>query len=83
MAAHDVMPDIELFQPVTVEDVSAIANRLGSKGWILAGGQDTYGWLKDRAKHPQAMVDLAAIDGISGIEDLSGGLRIGAMTTLR
>lgn len=83
MAAHDVMPDIELFQPVTVEDASAIANRLGSKGWILAGGQDTYGWLKDRAKTPQAMVDLAAIDGISGIEDLSGGLRIGAMTTLR
>ena len=25
MAAHDVMPDIELFQPVTVEDASAIA----------------------------------------------------------
>lgn len=83
MAAHDVMPDIELFQPVTVEDASAIAARLGSKGWILAGGQDTYGWLKDRAKSPQAMVDLAAIEGIHGIEDLSGGLRIGAMTTLR
>lgn len=83
MAAHDVMPDIELFQPVTVEDASAIANRLGSKGWILAGGQDTYGWLKDRAKSPQAMVDLAAIDGLTGIVDLAGGLRIGAMTTLR
>ena len=83
MAAHDVMPDIELFQPVTVEDASAIAARLGDKGWILAGGQDTYGWLKDRAKSPQAMVDLAAIDNIRGIEDLSGGLRIGAMTTLR
>ncbi len=83
MAAHDVMPDIELFQPVTVEDASAIARRLGSKGWILAGGQDTYGWLKDRAKSPHAMVDLAAIEGISGIEDTAGGLRIGAMTTLR
>lgn len=83
MAAHDVMPDIELFQPLTVEDASAIANRLGSKGWILAGGQDTYGWLKDRAKSPQAMVDLAMVEGISGIEDLAGGLRIGARTTLR
>ncbi len=83
MAAHDVMPDIELFQPVTVEDASAIANRLGDKGWILAGGQDTYGWLKDRAKSPEAMVDLAAIEDLNGIEDVSGGLRIGAMTTLR
>ncbi len=82
MAAHDVMPDIELFQPVTVEDASALAERLGSRGWILAGGQDTYGWLKDRAKTPRAMVDLAAIDELSGIEVVDGGLRIGAMTSL-
>lgn len=83
MAAHDVMPDIELFQPVTVEDASDLAARLGSKAWILAGGQDSFGWLKDRAKSPQAMIDLAAIDALNGIEDLSDGLRIGAMTTLR
>ncbi len=83
MAAHDVMPDIELFQPVTVEDASTLAKRLGRKGWILAGGQDTYGWLKDRAKEPGAMIDLGSIDSLSGIEEISGGLRIGAMTTLR
>lgn len=83
MAAHDVMPDIELFQPVTVEDASALAERLGRKGWVLAGGQDTYGWLKDRAKAPHAMIDLASIDTLTGIEEITGGLRIGAMTTLR
>lgn len=83
MAAHDVMPDIELFQPVTVEDASALATRLGSKGWVLAGGQDTYGWLKDRAKSADAMVDLAAIESLQGIEETPGGIRIGAMTTLR
>jgi xanthine dehydrogenase YagS FAD-binding subunit len=83
MAAHDVMPDIELFQPITVEDAAALAERLGSNGWILAGGQDTYGWLKDRAKHPSAMVDLAAIESLQGIEKTPSGVRIGAMTTLR
>jgi xanthine dehydrogenase YagS FAD-binding subunit len=83
MAAHDVMPDIELFQPVTVEDASAIAARLDGAGWVLAGGQDTYGWLKDRAKHPGAMIDLAEVDGIKGIETTASGIRIGAMTTLR
>jgi xanthine dehydrogenase YagS FAD-binding subunit len=83
MAAHDVMPDIELFQPVTVEDASALAARLGSKGWVLAGGQDTYGWLKDRAKSADAMVDLAAIESLQGIEETADGIRIGAMTTLR
>ena len=50
MSAYDVMPDMELFQPVTVEDAAALAERLGGSGWVLAGGQDTYGWLKDRAK---------------------------------
>jgi len=77
------MPDMELYQPVTVEDASALAERLGGSGWILAGGQDTYGWLKDRAKHPRAMVDLASIESLQGIEELAGGFRIGAMTTLR
>lgn len=83
MAVHDVMPDMELFQPVTVEDAATLAKRLGSRGWVLAGGQDTYGWLKDRAKHPGAMIDLGSIEGLTGIEETSGGLRIGAMTTLR
>ena len=83
MAAYDVMPDIELFQPVSVEDAATLAERLGSRGWVLAGGQDTYGWLKDRAKSPRAMVDLAAIESLQGIEEAAGGIRIGAMTTLR
>jgi len=83
MATHDVMPDIELFQPVTVEDASAIAERLGRTGWILAGGQDTYGWLKDRAKSPSAMIDLAAIENLQGISASGEGISIGAMTTLR
>lgn len=83
MAAHDVMPDIELFQPVTVEDASALADRLGARGWVLAGGQDTYGWLKDRAKHASAMVDLGGIEALKGISETGGGIRIGAMTSLR
>lgn len=82
MAAHDVMPDMELFQPVTVEDASAIADRLAGKGWVLAGGQDTYGWLKDRAKTASALVDLGGIESLRSIEEIGSGVRIGAMTTL-
>lgn len=83
MTAYDVMPDMELFQPVTVEDAAALAERLGARGWILAGGQDTYGWLKDRAKHADAFIDLGSIDGLAGVEETADGIRIGAMTTLR
>ena len=69
MTAYDVMPDIELFQPVSVEDAAALAERLGRDGWVLAGGQDTYGWLKDRARHPRAMIDLAAVEELRGVRE--------------
>ncbi len=38
MAAYDVMPDIELYQPATVEDATELAARLKGKAWLLAGG---------------------------------------------
>lgn len=74
---------MDLFQPVTVEDAAALAARLGERGWILAGGQDTYGWLKDRARQPEALVDLGGIPELTGIGETENGVRIGAMTTLR
>ncbi len=82
MSAHDVMPDIELYQPVTVEDAITLAERYGENGWLLAGGQDTYGWLKDRAKRTSAMIDLNAIEELKGIRELSSGIEIGALTSL-
>jgi xanthine dehydrogenase YagS FAD-binding subunit len=82
MPAYDVMPDIELFQPLSVEDAAELAGRLGKKGWLLAGGQDTFGWLKDRAKSPEAMIDLKGIDTLKGIRETANGIEIGALTTI-
>ena len=59
MPSHDVMPDIELYQPVQGEDARDLASRLAERGWLLGGGQDTYGWLKDRNKSPEAMISSA------------------------
>jgi len=83
MASFDVMPEVQLYQPVELDDALALADDLGKDGWLLGGGQDTYGWLKDRAKHPRAMIDLTGIESLKGIRDMDGGLEIGAMTTLR
>ena len=58
MPSHDVMPNMELYQPVQVEDALEIANRYADRGWLVGGGQDTYGWLKDRAKSADALIDL-------------------------
>ena len=80
--SHDVMPDIELYQPTDEDNALALANTLGSDGWILAGGQDTFGWLKDRNKAPSAMIELTQIDAWKGIKETADGVEIGAVTTL-
>jgi xanthine dehydrogenase YagS FAD-binding subunit len=82
MASHDVMPDVQLYQPVELDDALNLLDRHGRDGWLLGGGQDTYGWLKDRAKHPKAMIDLNGIGELQGIRDTGDGIEIGAVTTL-
>jgi xanthine dehydrogenase YagS FAD-binding subunit len=77
------MPDVQLYQPVELDDALNLADELGRDGWLLGGGQDTYGWLKDRAKHPRAMIDLNGIEALKGISETENGLEIGAATTLR
>jgi len=83
MASFDVMPEVQLYQPVELGDALNLADELGEDGWLLGGGQDTYGWLKDRAKQPTAMIDLNGIKALRGIRDTNDGIEIGAATTLR
>jgi len=77
------MPDIDLYQPTDEENALALASTLGEDGWLLAGGQDTYGWLKDRNKSPAAMIELTKIDAWKGVRETANGIEIGALTTLR
>lgn len=83
MASFDVMPDVQLYQPAELDDALNLADRYGDGGWLVGGGQDTYGWLKDRAKNPQAMIELNGIEALSGIRQTDDGIEIGATTTLR
>jgi len=77
------MPAFELFQPATTEDALGLAERYGSDGWVLAGGLDSFDWLKDRIKKPRYVIDLSQIKELRGVRPASdGGIEIGAMTTL-
>jgi len=82
MPAYDNMPAMDLYQPVQVDDALALASRLAQRGWLVGGGQDTYGWLKDRAKRPEALIDLAGVEALRGVRETSDGIEIGALTTL-
>ena len=79
---RDVMPAFELFQPASIPDAQALLDRYGDGAWVLAGGLDSFDWLKDRARRPQAVVDLGGIAELKGIRPWQDGLEIGATTTL-
>lgn len=79
---RDMMPMFELFQPASVEDALALLERHGTDAWVMAGGLDTFDWLKDRTKRPSVVIDLSQVAGLRGIKEANGGLEIGATTPL-
>ena len=80
---RDVMPAFDLLQPDSIADAQKLLQQQGSDGWVLAGGMDSFDWLKDRIKKPKVVVDLSGIAELKGIRSTADGIEIGAMTTLR
>jgi xanthine dehydrogenase YagS FAD-binding subunit len=79
---RDVMPAFDLLQPDSIADAQKLLQQQGSDGWVLAGGMDSFDWLKDRIKRPKVVVDLSGIAELKGIRSTADGIEIGAMTTL-
>jgi xanthine dehydrogenase YagS FAD-binding subunit len=83
---RDVMAAFELFQPASVADAQRLLDQHGPDAWVLAGGLDSFDWLKDRIKKPKVVVDLSGIGELRGVRTLGNhggdGIEIGAMTTL-
>ncbi|HZQ18437.1 MAG TPA: xanthine dehydrogenase family protein subunit M [Terriglobales bacterium] len=78
---RDVMPAFQLLQPSSVAETQSLLQQ-HSEAWILAGGLDSFDWLKDRIKKPNVVVDLSGVAELKGIRETSGGIEIGPMTTL-
>jgi len=79
---RDVMPAFELLQPNSVADAQKLLEQHGPDAWILAGGLDSFDWLKDRIKKPKVVIELSGIEELKGVRATGDGIEIGAMTTL-
>src|SRR5665213_341430 len=79
---RDVMPAFDLLQPSSAADAQKLLQQHGEEAWVMAGGLDSFEWLKDRIKKPKVLVDLSGIDELKGIRTNGDGVEIGAMTTL-
>ncbi len=79
---RDVMPAFDLLQPDTAADAQKLLEQNGEDAWVMAGGLDSFDWLKDRIKKPKVLVDLSGVEELKGIRATGDGVEIGAMTTL-
>src|SRR5580693_8926772 len=83
---RDVMAAFELFQPASIADAQKLLEHHGPDAWVLAGGLDSFDWLKDRIRKPKFVVDLSGIEELRGVRaagnHASDGIEIGAMSTL-
>jgi xanthine dehydrogenase YagS FAD-binding subunit len=79
---RDVMPAFQLYQPKSVVDAEKLLQQHGEEAWVLAGGMDSFDWLKDRIKKPKVVIELSGIEELRGIRATADGVEIGAMTTL-
>ncbi len=79
---RDVMPAFDLLQPDTAADAQRLLEQHGEDAWVMAGGMDSFDWLKDRIKKPVVLVDLSGVEELKGIRTTGEGVEIGAMATL-
>ena len=68
---RDVMPAFELLQPTSTADAQKLLERHGADAWVMAGGLDSFDWLKDRIKKPKVVVDLSGIEELKGVRPQS------------
>jgi xanthine dehydrogenase YagS FAD-binding subunit len=79
---RDVMPAFDLLQPSSTVEAQQMLEQNGADVWVMAGGLDSFDWLKDRIKKPKVLVDLSGVDELKGVRVSGDGVEIGAMTTL-
>lgn len=74
------MHEFAYHRPGTIEEALSLFED-ADDGLYLAGGQTLIPVLKQRLAMPSDVIDLGAIDGLAGITEDDGIIRIGAMTT--
>jgi xanthine dehydrogenase YagS FAD-binding subunit len=78
---RDVMPSFQLLQPDSIAETQSLLQQ-HADAWVLAGGLDSFDWLKDRIKKPNVVVDLSGVEELKGIRQTADGIEIGAIITL-
>lgn len=66
--------------PTTMPEAIFLLQQFGDEAKALAGGQSLIPMMRFRLAEPAYLIDIGGIDGLAGIDERDGWLRIGAMT---
>ncbi len=73
--------NFQYHRPASVDEAVALLGQHGEEAKVLAGGQSLIAMMKLRLAAPEHLIDINRIEGLSGIAEQDGVLRIGAMVT--
>src|SRR5262245_45955925 len=76
------MNSFEYARPRTEEEAVALLSDHDGKTAVLAGGTDLYNLLRADCIAPERVVDIRNVGSMQGVSLSSGGISIGALTTL-
>jgi len=77
------LPQFELCEPRTLDEVLALLSEHGENAMLIAGGTDLVPNMKHKLFEPDVLVSLAKVAELKGIcKETDGSLAIGAMTPL-
>ncbi|WP_397474096.1 FAD binding domain-containing protein [Pusillimonas sp.] len=71
----------EYHAPRSLPDAISLLGQYGDDAKLLAGGHSLLPMMKLRFAQPGHLIDLGKIDGLKGVQETGGKIRIGAMTT--
>jgi carbon-monoxide dehydrogenase medium subunit len=78
------MRRFEYYEPVNLEEASALLVRHGAQASLLAGGTDLLVEIREHIRWPKHVVNVKRIPGLAVLEyDDRSGLRFGALVTAR
>jgi carbon-monoxide dehydrogenase medium subunit len=77
------MPRPDYYDPQRLDEVHTLLAQYGDDAKLVAGGQSLMVMLRQGLIEPTALIDLARVPGLTGVDRHNGTIRVGAMTTIR
>jgi carbon-monoxide dehydrogenase medium subunit len=81
--SHILVHEFEYMEPASLEEAVQLLNEYGDRAQVLAGGTYLLTQMKMERLAPEYVIHIGKVPGLNGIVPQDGGLRIGALTTIR